>query len=173
MRRLAEGQRQAVNEVYSILWPILVRYCQSKLKTDADAQDAAQQALIKMIEQASQYDASRPAIGWALSFAYWECRTEQRKRGRKKTVGDEALSVLFSEESPESQVAEAELISAANELLASLTSDEQALIEDDATQLSATLKQLSPTARRKRKQRVMDRLRQAIGLILHPERGEP
>ncbi len=172
MKRLAQGERKAVDEVYAILWPVLLRYCQSKLSQTADAQDAAQQALIKMIEQAPQYDASRPAMGWALSFAYWECRTEQRRRQRKRTDGEEPLAAVSTEGSPESELLDTELKSAALDLLSTLTDEERALCTDDETQLGATLRQLSPAARRKRKQRLLDRLRQGFQLILHPERGE-
>jgi len=60
------------------------------LKNEADAHDAAQLAMEKVLARASDYDTSRPAMPWALAIAAWECRTIMRKRGRRREVSEEA-----------------------------------------------------------------------------------
>jgi len=89
MARLADGDRSAFSRVFTLLWPLTVRFCQSLLKNEADASDAAQEAMQKILERAGDYDASRPAMPWALAIAAWECRTIQRKRFRQREVLDD------------------------------------------------------------------------------------
>lgn len=45
LRRLAEGDRAVFIAVFRLLRPPVLRLCRSMLKNDADAADAAQQAL--------------------------------------------------------------------------------------------------------------------------------
>jgi RNA polymerase sigma-70 factor, ECF subfamily len=89
--RLAEGDRGAFTAVFRRLWTPVLKLCSSMLRNEADAADAAQQAMKKILERASDYDSTRPALPWALAIAAWECRTVLRKRSRRKEVGDELL----------------------------------------------------------------------------------
>src|SRR5713101_9596107 len=73
MARLADGDRSAFTPVFQLLWPPTLRLCQGLLKNDADAKDAAQQSMEKILSRASDYDAARPAQPWALAIAAWEC----------------------------------------------------------------------------------------------------
>jgi len=75
MARLAEGDRSVFTLVFTRLWEPTLRLCQSLLKNEADASDAAQEAMQKILERAGDYDSSRPAMPWALAIAAWECRT--------------------------------------------------------------------------------------------------
>lgn len=89
MARLAEGDRSAFSDVFSRLWAPTLRLCRSLLRNEADAADAAQEAMGKILERAGDYDATRPAMPWALAIAAWECRTLQRKRVRRREVLDD------------------------------------------------------------------------------------
>ena len=89
MARLADGDRSAFSLVFTLLWPPTLRLCQHLLKNEADASDAAQEAMQKVLERAGDYDASRPAKPWALAIAAWECRTIQRRRFRRREVLDD------------------------------------------------------------------------------------
>jgi RNA polymerase sigma-70 factor (ECF subfamily) len=89
MARLAEGDRSNFSLLFARLWPPTLRFCTRLLKNEADASDAAQEAMQKIFERASDYDASRPAMPWALAIAAWECRTLQRKRFRRREVLDD------------------------------------------------------------------------------------
>lgn len=89
MARLANGERSAFEPVFRELWPVVLRFCGALLKHPSDAQDAAQQAMIKIFTRASEYDATRPALPWALGIASWECRTLRKKlQRRKETILD-------------------------------------------------------------------------------------
>lgn len=84
MARLAEGDRSVFTEVFQRLWPAALRLCISLIGDEDDAADAAQQAMVKIFERASDYDATRPALPWALAIAAWECRTLRRWRQRRR-----------------------------------------------------------------------------------------
>src|SRR5262249_15495020 len=51
MVRFADGNRMAFREVFEALWPILLHFSARQLPNRADAEDAAQRALIKVFEQ--------------------------------------------------------------------------------------------------------------------------
>ena len=82
MQRLADGDRGAFSPAFALLWPRLrafaVRYA-----GPADGDDAAQSALLRVFSRASEYDADRDALAWALGIAAWECRTLRRQRQRR------------------------------------------------------------------------------------------
>jgi DNA-directed RNA polymerase specialized sigma24 family protein len=60
--RLADGERSVFSVVFKRLWTPIYRFCVSMLGNDADASDAAQEALAKVLARASEYDAARPPI---------------------------------------------------------------------------------------------------------------
>jgi hypothetical protein len=55
MARLAEGERAAFAPVFDMLWGPIYRLCATLLKNDADAADAAQETLQKLLERAAEY----------------------------------------------------------------------------------------------------------------------
>ena len=69
MSRLAEGDRSAFEDVYAATWPILNRFTRRTLPHSADADDVAQEALLKLFGRASEFDVSRDALAWALGIA--------------------------------------------------------------------------------------------------------
>lgn len=158
MARLAEGDRSAFTQVFELLWPVVFRLCRAILTNEADASDAAQQAMEKIFVRASDYDASKKAMPWALAIASWECRTILRKRGRRREApesdADEGLT-----QSTDEDYAQRELTAAALQALGTLeTTDREALIatfwEEAASVAGQTL--------RKRRQRALERLRGAF-----------
>jgi RNA polymerase sigma-70 factor, ECF subfamily len=156
--RLADGDRAAFTPVFRRLWQPTLRMCLGMLKNEADASDAAQQAMEKVLTRASGYDPQRPALPWALAIAAWECRTILRKRSRRREVPDET-----PHEEPaqggEDEAAQRDLLRAAAEALGELSeSDRETLIAtfwDEAASVSG------PTFR-KRRERALTRLRQAM-----------
>jgi RNA polymerase sigma-70 factor, ECF subfamily len=156
--RLADGDRSAFTPVFQQLWAPTLRLCLGMLKSEADAADAAQQAMEKILTRASDYDASRPALPWALGIAAWECRTLVRKRTRRREVSDEMHDEPIAEDS-EDEIAQRELVRAAFEAMGELSeSDRETLIttfwDEAASVRGATL--------RKRRERALTRLRQAM-----------
>jgi len=83
MTRLAEGDRSALHPVFAILWPVLRRFTGRHL-APAEAEDAAQEAVVKIFLQAATFDPSRSAVAWALGIAGYEIRTARRRRQRRR-----------------------------------------------------------------------------------------
>jgi RNA polymerase sigma-70 factor (ECF subfamily) len=157
MGRLAQGDRAVFTEVFQTLWGPIHRFCLSILQNEADAADAAQEAMQKILERASDYDKSRPAMPWALALAAWECRTLSQKRRRRRE--SDARAPEWSGEDPEDQFVTKNLALAAQAALGELSpADQETLLAtffDEAAQVSgATF--------RKRRQRALARLQEAF-----------
>lgn len=163
MRRLADGDPRAFDEVFETLWPILHRYTTSVLGDSSRGEDAAQKALLKMFERASTYDPNRSALGWAMAFAFWECRTEKSRLRRAKT-NEVGLEIPSSEESQEEVLGRRQWERAAKELLEALPAEERALLLANAQ--PAALEGQNPATVRKRRQRLVGRLRAALRMVL-------
>jgi RNA polymerase sigma factor (sigma-70 family) len=158
MTRLAAGDRSAAREVFEGLWPTVHAFCVRHL-SDSLAEDAAQRALVRVFEQAEEFDPEGDALAWALELALWECRTENRRlvRSRERLVGErrelERLAArVFPEAALELQVmrrplhvAISSLPSPHRETLLALLTD-----EDPVTK---------PATWRKRKERALRRLK--------------
>jgi RNA polymerase sigma-70 factor (ECF subfamily) len=156
--RLAEGDRGAFAAVFRALWTPTLKLCSSMLKNEADAADAAQQAMQKVLERASDYDPTRPALPWALAIAAWECRTILRKRSRRKEVSDDAAPETAAEDVP-TEVEQRLLIQNALVAVGELSAnDRETLVatfwDQDGDVRGATL--------RKRRERAVKRLRDAF-----------
>lgn len=83
--RLADGDRSAFDEVYDRVGPRVDAVCARILGPGPDAEDAAQQALVRIVQQVHAFDPTRgEAIGWILTTAAWEARTARRRRGRRR-----------------------------------------------------------------------------------------
>jgi RNA polymerase sigma-70 factor (ECF subfamily) len=156
MGRLAEGDRSVFSSVFTRLWPRTLRFCQSLLKNEADASDAAQEAMQKILERAGDYDASRPALPWALAIAAWECRTLQRKRFRRREVLDDREHDRAGADEEEAFV-KRDLADAALAAMGELS-------ELDRETLLATFADEAPAGAtiRKRRERALGRLRSTL-----------
>lgn len=155
LSRLADGDRAVFPEVFERVWGPTLRLCRSLVKNEADAADAAQEALKKVFERACQYDRARPALPWALAIAAWECRTILRKRGRRGEVSDAGLPE-FAGEHLEEQLIDRDLIHAALAAVGELSETDREVLmatfgEESASVTGATL--------RKRRERALSRLR--------------
>lgn len=89
MTALAAGDRQAFHPVFVSLWPLLSTFTSRHLPA-ADAEDAAQQALVNVMNRAAEYDPSRDALPWALGIAAFEIRSARRRRQRRREDAQEA-----------------------------------------------------------------------------------
>ena len=155
LTRLADGDRSVFSLVFKRLWDPIHRFCLSMLRQEADAADAAQQAMAKIFERASDYDPKRPAMPWALTIAAWECRTLQRKRFRRRESPEDTAAEPIDER------AEAELIRR-DLTQAALTAMSELAETDRETLLATFLDEATPVGGptlRKRRQRALDRLR--------------
>lgn len=91
MVRLKDGDRNAARPVFDALWPACLGLARAALGDDADAHDAAQQALMKLFAGVSAFDPERSALGWALALVTWEVRTLRTRRQRRRE--DHAVDV--------------------------------------------------------------------------------
>lgn len=176
MARLADGDRSVFRAVFQRLWPPIERLCTRLLQNPADAADAAQEALQKILERApADYDRRRPALPWALAIAGWECRTLARKRQRRRETHAPELGELAAAatDDVEEEFARRELSWAALEALGELSEvDRETLLgtfwEEAAAHAPAAATGVSaapgpsPAAVRKRRERALTRLRSAF-----------
>jgi RNA polymerase sigma-70 factor (ECF subfamily) len=161
MARLADGDRSAFDGVFERLHGPVKRLCLGYLGSEADAADATQEALQKVLERASDYDPSRRALPWALALAGWECRTLARRRQRRREVPEAEAGVRPGADEEEA-FAQRKLVEAALAVMGTLS-------EQDRQTLAATFweeaGQVSGATFRKRRERALTRLRQAFWRI--------
>jgi len=155
---LAAGDRDAFHPVFVRLWPI-VRAFASRQLPPGDAEDAAQQALIKVFGRASGYDANRDALTWVLTITAYEIKTLRRQRQRRREqVELDAVRQSAPGPTPEQLAVDRNLELALDSVLATLP-------EQDAATLRAyawgTPPDVAPATFRKRAQRALARLRSA------------
>lgn len=157
LARLGQGDRSAMTEVYRGLRPAVRALAQRMLGSPDDAADVAEEVLYEVFTRASDFDASGDALSWALTITTWRCRTERKRRTRRRTVpldgaGDLALDAPGPDEAAEERELRAALEQAALELT-----------ERDREALGMVLAgQPLDAALRKRKERLMVRLKRAL-----------
>lgn len=162
MARLADGDRAAFTPVFRELWPKVRRLCRKLLHSDADADDAAQQAMEKILARASEYDPNRAALPWALGIAGWECRTLRRRQFRRREHLDDTLPEPHDgQRGADDALAERDLVHAAMDALGTLSpSDQQTLVATYFENGAVTA--VAGATLRKRRERALTRLRAAF-----------
>jgi RNA polymerase sigma factor (sigma-70 family) len=155
MARLADGDRDAFAFVFGRLWPTLQAFARRLLGSEADADDVAQRALLSIMSRASEYDADRDALSWAIGITAWECRTLRRHQTRRReTAMPPVLEMPIA--SPEDTVIEHDLLRAVEHVLGELTPDDRAALGVESSPCDAPAATI-----RKRRQRALTRLRAA------------
>jgi RNA polymerase sigma-70 factor, ECF subfamily len=158
LARLADGDRSAFTPAFQRLWTPVFRLCMGMLQNEADASDAAQQAMEKILERASDYDSERPGLPWALAIAGWECRTMKRRRSRRREVSDE-VAIETKSEHAEDEVVRRSLIEAAIAAIGELSrTDRETLMATFADEAGSA----SGATFRKRRERALAHLRAAF-----------
>ena len=120
---LARGERPAFEAVFRRLWPI-VRGFAGGFVPPHEAEDVAQEALLRIFRRASEFDSRRDALSWALGVAAWQVRTHRtrarRRREESLEAAPEPTDAAFSPED------------------AALSSERRAALERALSQLSAS-----------------------------------
>lgn len=168
--RLAGGDRAAIGQAFTRVYPMVRRFCERLLNDVCDAEDATQQALERVFERIATYDTSRPALPWVLGIAAWEVRTVRRKRWRsqKRAAKFEAHEVAAGAPSPEAGAASRQLLSAVDDLIATLPTRERETMQQVIQQeLALVLENKGDSTFRKRKERALDRLRALLRNLGH------
>jgi RNA polymerase sigma factor (sigma-70 family) len=124
MVRLADGDRSAFPPVYERLWPLLRRVTARHLP-EADAEDAAQEALLRIFRRASEFDPHRSALAWALGIARWEIRTARTRRHRRREESmTPAADRRAARENPEESLLERDMVRMMEETLGTLSPED-------------------------------------------------
>jgi RNA polymerase sigma-70 factor (ECF subfamily) len=162
MALLADGDRSEIEPIFRALWPVIQACCRRALGDEADADDAAQQAMEKIFKEASRYDRTRPALPWAAAIASWECRTVRRWRQRSRTVPTEVAPEAASPgTTPEDAAIVGELLAAAETVFGTLSATDRDVIQQTfAEEVHERVSVSGPTLR-KRRERALHRLRDA------------
>jgi RNA polymerase sigma-70 factor, ECF subfamily len=160
---LARGERAAFDPLFRRLWPLLRGFARRLLPAE-EADDAAQEALLRIFRRASEFDPARDALAWTLGIAAWQVRTHRTNARRRREEGAGALPEREDPAgSPEEQAAAGELAAALERALAELP-------PGDAATLLAYAREERPdlpgATFRKRVERALGRLR-ALWRIRH------
>jgi RNA polymerase sigma-70 factor (ECF subfamily) len=158
MVRLAAGDRAELEPLFTELWPLLSRFA-GRMLPAADADDAAQEALVKVFRRAADFRPDADVVAWALGIAAYECLSARRRVQRR---GIERLDACLIDDrpTPEQSTIVADLEAAAAEVLAVLRPEDRMVILAAVTGARGAGPARGATVR-KRLQRALERLRAA------------
>lgn len=153
--RLADGDRTAFDPLFEVLWPFLRSFARRLLPDDADADDAAQEALLRVFARAQEFDCSRDAVPWVVAITANECRTLRNRRARRRE--DELGTAAASESGTTVDSDVRDLESAAVALMGTLSTEDFNTLR--AAWFGDPRPDVAAATFRKRVQRATDRLR--------------
>ena len=84
MARLADGDRTAFDPLFAALHPRAVALARMRLDA-SDADDAAQQTLVRVFSRASEFTPGRPVLPWFYAIAANEIHAVTRRRARDRS----------------------------------------------------------------------------------------
>jgi RNA polymerase sigma-70 factor (ECF subfamily) len=148
------------DEVFSSLWPALLALARRLLGDGIDAEDVAQEALLRVLGRADEYDPGRDALTWAFAITAFEVQTLRKKRARRRETGREPVHLPSSAATPEQSALDAELrlqLAAAVDMLSDSDREEIERYLGLAERASGGA---LGDAERKRRQRAISRLKQ-------------
>jgi RNA polymerase sigma-70 factor (ECF subfamily) len=107
-----------------------VRGLAARCLPSGDAEDAAQEALLRVFARASEFDPGRDALAWILGVAAWQIRTQRTKRRRRREDAlDDAAARRDPAGSPEDAAIDRDRTAALDRALAQMIpSDAETLI---------------------------------------------
>ena len=161
LARLADGDRSAFDPVFVMLWPAVLGFARRALNHEADAEDVAQAALLRIFARASEYDQERDGLAWALGITAWQCRTTRKQKSRRREQPlDEAQPLAVDPE--------AEILAERHRLLEAIQVTLAGLSPLDAETILAAAgfcerPEVQPATFRKRLERALTRFRRRFG----------
>lgn len=157
--RLADGDRSSLTVLMDELWPVLLAFASRLIRERADAEDVAQETLIKVAARIADYDRARDGVTWVYAIAAYEIRTLRRKHLRRHELPNVENIDQFTTPAPstEDMYIEDQMRQVLTEALGTLSeSDREALgLTDRGTDSG----EASDAAVRKRRQRAVTKLR--------------
>jgi RNA polymerase sigma-70 factor (ECF subfamily) len=109
VRRCLEGDEAAVRALVEQFQGMVFGVCFRMLRQREDAEDVAQEVLLRVLKSLHRWDPSRPLKPWLLTITANRCRTFLEKRSRQPVSGDFAAQLAVEENSNGSQDLAAEL----------------------------------------------------------------
>lgn len=161
LTRLAEGDRSVFRAVFDLARPVIERFARRALPDRADADDVAQEALLKVFARASEFDPSRRALPWILAIAAFEIRTARKKQARRKESDAPLETFVACDPDPEQLIIDRDLLAGLQEIFGAMRPDDAEAILASAEVIDRPA--IAPATFRKRLQRAMSRLREAWG----------
>jgi len=157
MERLADGDREALSPAFEVLWPLVRRFTDRHLPAGT-SEDIAQEAILKILFRASEFDRSRSALAWVLGVTAFEIRTAKRRAFRRRETSE--MSSLESsrdpQPTPEEAAIESEMQALIREALGALRAEDAQTLHLYSQGRRAAV---AAATFRKRVQRAMNRLR--------------
>jgi RNA polymerase sigma factor (sigma-70 family) len=131
--RLAAGDRSAFDPLYDSLCPLVQRLSARMMRGAPEAEDAAQEAMMKLFARASQFEPGRSVTTWVLAITAYECRT-LLQRQRRRREDDSLVETRLDETagSPEAELIARDLEAAAREVFGTLRATDIATLEASA-----------------------------------------
>jgi len=158
MVQFADGERAAFQPLFDALWPVLLAFTSRALARTPDAEDAAQQAMVKVFSRIADFDRERDGFSWALGIASYEVMTLRRQGARRREVGEAPLARQQQEGTDVEEIAIADqLRQAVLELVGELPERDRAALAYAFTGEQPPTDETS----RKRRFRALERLRAA------------
>jgi len=157
--RLADGDRSSFNILMDELWPVLLSFASRLIAERADAEDVAQETLIKVSSRIADYDRTRDGLTWVYAIAAYEIRTARRKQYRRRELATAEDIERFNGPAPSTEdvYLDREIQRALNDALGTLgESDREAL---GLIELDAPAGEVTAATVRKRRQRAVTKLR--------------
>lgn len=140
------------------LWLVVLAFARKTLREPADAEDVAQEALIKVASRIADYDRSRDGLTWVYAIATFEIRTHLRRLQRRREVASPAENAEPADPmaSHIDQLIDDEMSAVLTDALGELSDADRALLglgegRRDEAAAGATI--------RKRRQRALTKLR--------------
>lgn len=160
---LADGDRGAFPRVFAALWPLILSFVLRATRDRADAEDLAQNTLLRVFSRIGEFDPTRDGVAWAFGIAAYEVKTCRRQRERRREAPDAAESLdrtAAADRSQEDEVIQRALLGALTEALGQISDAERTLLLSESPMAEAGVPVPAATIR-KRRQRALERLRAA------------
>jgi RNA polymerase sigma factor (sigma-70 family) len=160
MGQLARGDRSAFEPLYLALRPRAVRLARARLG-ESDANDVAQNALLKIFSRASDFTPGRPCLPWFYAIVANEIQSSRRHHARLTDLDEVPQNKAIGEDDAETQLATRELERALDLAIEELDHDGAQAI--NAVLGRAPLPTLTAATFRKRVSRAYAKLRLLLG----------
>lgn len=90
--RAQRGDREALSELSSAVWPSLRRWALLELSDRSLAEDASQEALVKMIRHLSLWSTDRPFAPWLHAIVRNAARDQRSRRGEVREEDEQGIA---------------------------------------------------------------------------------